>query len=115
VGFFFILVYIHVARGLYYGSYRKPRAALWTLGVIILILKMAIAFIGYVLPKGQKSLWGSVVITNLFSAIPWLGNSIVALLWGGFSVANPTLNRFFSLHFLLPFVLAALIIKHLKA
>jgi quinol-cytochrome oxidoreductase complex cytochrome b subunit len=76
---------------------------------------MAIAFIGYVLPKGQMSLWGSVVITNLFSAIPWVGNSIVALLWGGFSVGNATLNRFFSLHFLLPFVLAALIVMHIKA
>jgi len=115
VGLFFILVYIHVARGLFYGSYRQPRSALWILGVIILILMMAIAFIGYVLPMGQMSLWGSVVITNLFSAIPWIGPSIVSLLWGGFSVANPTLNRFFSLHFLLPFVLAALIIMHIMA
>lgn len=115
VGFFFILVYIHVARGLYYGSYRKPRAALWIIGVIILILMMATAFIGYVLPMGQMSLWGSVVITNLFSAIPWIGNSIVSLLWGGFSVGNPTLNRFFSLHYLLPFILAALVIMHLMA
>jgi len=96
--FFFIVVYIHIFRGLYYGSYKAPRELLWMLGVVILLLMMATAFMGYVLPWGQMSFWGATVITNLFSAIPLVGESIVTLLWGGFSVDNPTLNRFFSLH-----------------
>jgi ubiquinol-cytochrome c reductase cytochrome b/c1 subunit len=96
--FFFIVVYIHIFRGLYYGSYKKPRELLWILGVLILLLMMATAFMGYVLPWGQMSFWGATVITNLFSAIPLVGESIVTWLWGGFSVDNPTLNRFFALH-----------------
>ena len=104
--FFFIVVYIHIFRGLYYGSYKAPREILWILGVLILLLMMATAFMGYVLPWGQMSFWGATVITNLFSAIPLVGESIVTWLWGGFSVDNPTLNRFFSLHFVLPFVIA---------
>lgn len=113
--FFFIFVYLHIGRGLYYGSYRSPRTLLWSIGVVILILMMAIAFLGYVLPYGQMSLWGATVITNLMSAIPWIGPDIVTTLWGGFSVNNATLNRFFSLHFVLPFVLAALAAMHLLA
>src|SRR5271170_5195179 len=113
--FFFIFVYMHVARGLYYGSYKSPRTLLWSIGVIILILMMAIAFLGYVLPYGQMSLWGATVITNLLSAIPIFGQDIVELIWGGFSVSNATLNRFFSLHYLLPFLLAALAVAHLIA
>lgn len=111
--FFFICVYIHIARGLYYGSYTKPRVGLWTVGVIIYLLMTGIAFLGYVLPWGQMSFWGATVITNMVSAIPYLGADIVSFIWGGFSVDNPTLNRFFSLHFLLPFVLAALAVIHL--
>jgi ubiquinol-cytochrome c reductase cytochrome b subunit len=111
--FFFIWVYIHIGRGLYYGSYRSPRVLLWSVGVVIYILMMAIAFIGYVLPFGQMSYWGATVITNLFSAIPWIGNDLVQFIWGGFSVDNATLNRFFSLHYLLPFVLLALVVMHL--
>src|SRR6266581_4818800 len=113
--FFFIFVYAHIGRGLYYGSYKSPRVLLWSIGVIILILMMAIAFLGYVLPYGQMSLWGATVITNLLSAIPVFGQDIVELIWGGFSVSNATLNRFFSLHYLLPFLLAALAIAHLIA
>jgi len=113
--FFFICVYLHIARGLYYGSYRSPRTLLWSIGVIIFILMMAIGFLGYVLPYGQMSLWGATVITNLLSAIPWIGQSLVEFIWGGFSVSNATLNRFFSLHYLLPFVLAALVVMHLLA
>lgn len=113
--FFFIFVYAHIARGLYYGSYRSPRVLLWSIGVVILILMMATAFLGYVLPYGQMSLWGATVITNLLSAIPWIGQDFVQLVWGGFSVSNATLNRFFSLHYLLPFVLAALAAMHLLA
>ena len=101
---FFLIVYIHMFRGLYYGSYKYPREMLWMLGVVILLLMMATAFMGYVLPWGQMSYWGATVITNLFSAIPLVGEQIVTLLWGGFTVDNPTLNRFFSLHYLLPFV-----------
>ena len=104
--FFFIVVYIHIFRGLYYGSYKAPRELLWILGVVIFLLMMATAFMGYVLPWGQMSFWGATVITNLFSAIPVVGDSIVTLLWGGFSVDNPTLNRFFSLHYLMPFVIS---------
>lgn len=113
--FFFIFVYLHVARGLYYGSYRSPRVLLWSIGVIILVLMMAIAFLGYVLPYGQMSLWGATVITNMLSAIPWIGQSFVEFVWGGFSVNNATLNRFFSLHYLLPFVLSALALMHMMA
>ena len=110
---FFFLVYLHIGRGLYYGSYRAPRTLVWTIGTIIFILMMAIAFLGYVLPYGQMSLWGATVITNLMSAIPWVGQDIVEFIWGGFSVNNATLNRFFALHFVLPFVLAALALMHL--
>lgn len=113
--FFFIFVYLHIGRGLYYGSYKSPRTLLWSIGVIILVLMMAIAFLGYVLPYGQMSLWGATVITNLLSAIPWIGQDFVEFVWGGFSVNNATLNRFFSLHYLLPFVLAALAAMHLLA
>ena len=112
---FFFLVYLHVGRGLYYGSYKAPRTLVWTIGTIILVLMMATAFLGYVLPYGQMSLWGATVITNLMSAIPWVGQDIVEFLWGGFSVNNATLNRFFALHFVLPFVLAALALMHLIA
>lgn len=112
---FFFLVYLHVGRGLYYGSYRSPRVLTWVIGAVILILMMGTAFLGYVLPYGQMSLWGATVITNLISAIPWIGQDIVEFVWGGFSVNNATLNRFFSLHFVLPFVLAALVLMHLIA
>ena len=112
---FFFLVYLHIGRGLYYGSYKAPRTLVWTIGTIIFILMMATAFLGYVLPYGQMSLWGATVITNLMSAIPWIGQDIVQFIWGGFSVNNATLNRFFALHFVLPFVLAALALMHLIA
>src|ERR1700710_1598964 len=112
---FFVAVYIHMFRGLYYGSYKEPREILWILGVIIYLLMMATGFMGYVLPWGQMSFWGATVITNLFSAIPYVGNSIVTLLWGGFSIGNPTLNRFFSLHYLLPFVIAGVVVLHIWA
>ncbi len=112
---FFIVTYIHIFRGLYYGSYKKPRELLWMFGVVILLLMMATAFMGYVLPWGQMSYWGATVITNLFSAIPGVGNGIVTWLWGGFSVDNPTLNRFFSLHYLLPFVLVGVVFLHIVA
>jgi len=111
--FFFIFVYLHIGRGLYYGSYKSPRVLPWSIGVVILVLMMAVAFLGYVLPYGQMSLWGATVITNMLSAIPWIGHDFVQFVWGGFSVNNATLNRFFSLHYLLPFVLAALAIMHL--
>jgi ubiquinol-cytochrome c reductase cytochrome b subunit len=113
--FFFIVTYIHLFRGLYYGSYKAPRELLWMLGVVILLLMMATAFMGYVLPWGQMSFWGATVITNLFSAIPLVGQTIVSWLWGGFAVDNPTLNRFFSLHYLLPFVIVAVVGLHLMA
>ena len=112
---FFIAVYVHIFRGIYYGSYKKPRELLWIFGVVILLLMMATAFMGYVLPWGQMSFWGATVITNLFSAIPLVGNSIVTWLWGGFAVDNPTLNRFFALHFLLPFVLLGVVFLHVAA
>ncbi|MEQ9639654.1 MAG: cytochrome b N-terminal domain-containing protein [Alphaproteobacteria bacterium] len=112
---FFIAVYIHIFRGLYYGSYKAPRELLWWLGIIILLLMMATAFMGYVLPWGQMSFWGATVITNLFSAIPVVGDAVVTWLWGGYSVDNPTLNRFFSLHYLLPFVLFGVVFIHLWA
>jgi len=112
---FFIVTYIHIFRGLYYGSYKAPRELLWMIGVIILLLMMATAFMGYVLPWGQMSFWGATVITNLFSAIPLIGESVVTWLWGGFSIDNPTLNRFYSLHYLLPFVIVAVVMLHLVA
>jgi ubiquinol-cytochrome c reductase cytochrome b subunit len=112
---FFFLVYLHVGRAMYYGSYRSPRVLTWVIGTVILVLMMAIGFLGYVLPYGQMSLWGATVITNLISAIPWIGQDIVEFIWGGFSVNNATLNRFFSLHFVLPFVLAALVLMHVIA
>jgi len=111
---FFILVYCHIFRGLYYGSYLYPRGKLWISGVTILLLMMPTAFMGYVLPWGQMSFWGATVITNLFSAIPFIGLSIVEWLWGGFSVDNATLNRFFSLHYLLPFIIVGVIFIHLS-
>uniref|UniRef100_UPI0030E5D81B apocytochrome b n=1 Tax=Dematophora necatrix TaxID=2751867 RepID=UPI0030E5D81B len=112
---FFFLVYLHIGRGIYYGSYRSPRTLVWAIGTVILIAMMATAFLGYVLPYGQMSLWGATVITNLISAIPWIGTDVVEFIWGGFSVNNATLNRFFALHFVLPFVLAALVLMHLIA
>jgi ubiquinol-cytochrome c reductase cytochrome b/c1 subunit len=112
---FFLAVYIHIFRGLYYGSYKPPREVLWMIGVLILLVMMATAFLGYVLPWGQMSFWAAKVITNLFSAIPFFGEPIVTWLWGGFSVDNPTLNRFFSLHYLLPFVLVGLVFLHIWA
>ena len=113
--FFFIAVYIHIFRGLYYGSYKAPREVLYILGVIIFLLMMATAFMGYVLPWGQMSFWGATVITNLFSAIPLVGDTIVSYLWGGYSVGNPTLNRFFSLHYLLPFMIVGVVALHIWA
>jgi len=112
---FFIAVYIHMFRGLYYGSYKEPREVLWILGVIIYLLMMATGFLGYTLPWGQMSFWGATVITNFFSAIPLVGESIVTWLWGGFAVGNPTLQRFFSLHYLLPFVIAGVVVLHVWA
>jgi len=111
---FFIVTYSHIFRGLYYGSYMNPRGPLWSSGVIIFLLMMATGFMGYVLPWGQMSFWGATVITNLFSAIPVVGGAIVEWLWGGFSVDNATLNRFFSLHYLMPFVITGLVIVHLS-
>jgi ubiquinol-cytochrome c reductase cytochrome b/c1 subunit len=110
---FFIVVYIHTFRGIYYGSFMYPRRLLWTVGVALLLLMIITAFFGYVLPWGQMSFWGATVITNLFSAIPIVGNNIVTWLWGGFSVDNATLNRFFSLHYFMPFVITALVGIHL--
>ena len=112
---FFVAVYIHMFRGLYYGSYKAPREILWILGVIIYLLMMATGFMGYVLPWGQMSFWGATVITNLFSAIPFVGEAITTWLWGGYSVDNPTLNRFFSLHYLLPFMIAGVVVLHVWA
>jgi quinol-cytochrome oxidoreductase complex cytochrome b subunit len=112
---FFIAVFIHIFRGLYFGSYKAPRELLWMLGVVIFLLMMATAFMGYVLPWGQMSFWGATVITNLFSAFPLVGESIVTWLWGGFSVDNPTLNRFYALHYLLPFVLLGVVFLHVAA
>ncbi|HEV7369833.1 MAG TPA: cytochrome b/b6 [Arenibaculum sp.] len=112
---FFIAVYIHIFRGLYYGSYKQPRELLWMIGVVILLLMMATAFMGYVLPWGQMSFWGATVITNLFSAVPLVGDEIVVWLWGGFSIDNPTLNRFFALHYLLPFVILGAVFLHVAA
>lgn len=111
---FFIVVYCHIFRGLYFGSYIFPRDRLWISGIVLFLLMMATAFMGYVLPWGQMSFWGATVITNLFSAIPIVGKTIVEWLWGGFSVNNATLNRFLSLHYLLPFFIAAATIVHLS-
>ncbi|CAN3377464.1 apocytochrome b (mitochondrion) [Diutina rugosa] len=113
--FFFICMYLHIGKALYYGSYRSPRVTLWIVGVIIFVLTMATAFMGYCLVYGQMSHWGATVITNLLSAIPFIGNDIVPFIWGGFSVSNPTIQRFFALHYLLPFILAALVCMHLMA
>ena len=113
--FFFIAVYIHIFRGLYYGSYKAPRELLWMLGVVIMLLMMATAFMGYVLPWGQMSFWGAKVITGLFGAIPFIGEPLQTWLVGGFAPNASTLNRFFSLHFLLPFVIAGVVILHIWA
>ena len=113
--FFFILLYLHLLRGLYYGSYKKPRELLWIIGVLLLVLVMVTAFVGYVLPWGQMSYWGATVITNLFSAIPWIGEDIVTLILGGYSVDQPTLTRFFAIHFLIPFIIVGLTFIHLMA
>lgn len=112
---FFLAVYIHMFRGLYYGSYKEPREVLWILGVIIFVLMMAAAFMGYVLPWGQMSFWAATVITNLFTAIPVVGKAITQLLWGGYSVDQPTLQRFFALHYLLPFMIAGVVVLHIWA
>ncbi|AJU15766.1 cytochrome b (mitochondrion) [Saccharomyces cerevisiae YJM1248] len=113
--FFFMVMFMHMAKGLYYGSYRSPRVTLWNVGVIIFILTIATAFLGYCCVYGQMSHWGATVITNLFSAIPFVGNDIVSWLWGGFSVSNPTIQRFFALHYLVPFIIAAMVIMHFMA
>jgi ubiquinol-cytochrome c reductase cytochrome b subunit len=110
---FFLVVYAHMWRSMYYGSYGQPRVAVWMIGMIIYILMMATAFLGYILPWGQMSLWGATVITNLFSAVPFIGQDLVIWLWGGYSVANPTLNRFFSLHYILPILIAIAAFLHL--
>ena len=112
---FFLFVYLHIARSIYAGSYTYPRIKLFNIGVVIYILMMGIAFLGYVLPFGQMSIWGATVITNLISAIPYIGNDLVVFIWGGFSVGNPTLNRFYSLHYLLPFLLVGLVLYHMSA
>ncbi|OUX45007.1 MAG: cytochrome b [Proteobacteria bacterium TMED261] len=112
---FFLAVYIHIFRALFYGSYKAPREVIWIIGLLIYILMMATAFMGYVLPWGQMSFWGATVITNLFSAIPFIGESITTWLWGGYAVDNPTLNRFYSLHYLLPFLIFGLVILHIWA
>src|SRR6476661_9048233 len=113
--FFFVAVYAHIARGMYYGSYKEPREVLWILGVILFLLMVVTGFMGYVLPWGQMSFWAATVITNLFSAIPLVGDPIVTWLWGGYAVGNPTLNRFYSLHYLLPFVIAGVVVLHIWA
>jgi len=113
--FFFVAVYAHIARGMYYGSYKEPREVLWILGVILFLLMVVTGFMGYVLPWGQMSFWAATVITNLFSAIPVVGNAVVTWLWGGYAVGNPTLNRFYSLHYLLPFVITGVVVLHVWA
>src|SRR3954452_7849466 len=116
---FFLAAYIHMARGLYYGSYKEPREVLWILGVILFLLMIATGFMGYVLPWGQMSFWAATVITNLFSSIdqilPHAGTAVTQWLWGGFAVGDPTLNRFFSLHYLLPFIIAGVVVLHIWA
>jgi len=111
--FFFILLYIHIARAFYYGSYKKPRHKVWLSGVALFVFIMGTAFIGYVLPLGQMSLWGAIVITNFLTVIPYLGELLAQWLWGGFIVGEPTITRFFALHFLLPFIISALSILHI--
>jgi len=113
--FFFIVVYIHIFRGLYYGSYKEPRELLWIIGVTLLLLMMAAAFLGYVLPWGQLSFWAAKVITNMFTAFPIVGEPIVTWLWGGYTVGNPTLNRFYALHYLIPFVIVGVVMLHIWA
>ncbi|MCH8489366.1 MAG: cytochrome b N-terminal domain-containing protein, partial [Oceanicaulis sp.] len=112
---FFLAVYMHIFRGMYYGSYKAPREILWILGVVIYLLMMAAAFLGYVLPWGQMSFWGAMVITNLFGALPLIGEPVTQWLWGGFTVGNETLNRFFSLHYLIPFLIAGVVGLHIWA
>jgi ubiquinol-cytochrome c reductase cytochrome b subunit len=112
---FFVVIYLHIFRGFYYGSYKAPREMVWLLGVVIFLLMMATAFMGYVLPWGQMSFWAAKVITGLFGAIPLVGEQLQVWLLGGFAPDNPTLNRFFSLHFLLPFVIAGVVILHIWA
>ena len=112
---FFLAVYIHIFRSLYYGSYKSPREVIWIIGMIIYLLMMMTAFMGYVLPWGQMSFWGATVITNLFSAVPFVGEGIVSWLWGGFAVDNPTLTRFYALHYLLPFLILGLVVLHIWA
>jgi ubiquinol-cytochrome c reductase cytochrome b/c1 subunit len=112
---FFVAVYVHMLRGMYFGSYKAPRELLWWFGILIFLAMMATAFMGYVLPWGQMSFWGATVITNMFTAIPIVGEAITTWLWGGYSVAGPTLQRFFSLHYLLPFIIFALMFLHLWA
>lgn len=113
--FFFIFVYMHMARGIYYGSYKAPRSMVWYIGVIIFLLMIITGFLGYCLVYGQMSHWGATVITNLVTAVPVIGQSIAEFIWGSSSVSNPTIQRFFSLHYLLPFILAALSIMHIMA
>lgn len=113
--FFFICMFIHIGKGLYYGSYRAPRTLVWNVGVIIFVLTIVAAFLGYCCVYGQMSHWGATVITNLFSAIPFIGKDIVLWLWGGFSVSNPTIQRFFAFHYLVPFIIAAFVIMHFMA
>src|SRR5205809_2629085 len=112
---FFLAAYIHMFRGMYYGSYKEPREVLWILGVILLLLMIVTGFMGYVLPWGQMSFWAATVITNLFSAIPLVGESVVTWLWGGYAVGNPTLNRFYSLHYVLPFIILGVVALHVGA
>jgi len=112
---FFVAVYVHIFRALYYGSYKAPREVLYILGVVIYLLMMATAFLGYTLPWGQMSFWGATVITNILAAIPVVGDTIQSLLWGGYSVGNPTVNRFFSLHYLLPWMIAGVVVLHVWA
>jgi ubiquinol-cytochrome c reductase cytochrome b subunit len=111
--FFFIILYIHIAKGLYYKSYMYPRQNIWYSGMIIFILVMGTSFLGYVLPWGQMSFWGATVITSLVTVIPFIGENIVNWIWGGYSVGNPTLMRFFVIHYLLPFIILALVMVHL--
>nr|YP_009922156.1 cytochrome b [Metschnikowia lochheadii]QMS50697.1 cytochrome b [Metschnikowia lochheadii]QMS50864.1 cytochrome b [[Candida] ipomoeae]QMS50880.1 cytochrome b [[Candida] ipomoeae] len=113
--FFFMAMYLHIGKALYYGSYKSPRVLVWTMGVMMFMLTMATAFMGYCTVYGQMSHWGATVMTNLLSAMPFIGSDLVPVMWGGFSVSNPTIQRFFALHFLLPFMLAALVMMHLMA
>ncbi|YP_001621418.1 apocytochrome b (mitochondrion) [Debaryomyces hansenii] len=113
--FFFMCLYLHMGKALYYGSYKSPRVLVWSMGVMMFMLTMATAFMGYCLVYGQMSHWGATVITNLLSAMPFMGGDLVPFIWGGFSVSNPTMQRFFALHYLLPFILAALVVMHFMA